>query len=354
MTTPQPPRKQLTLEEAFDLAYAAQMAGRLKEAEGLYQAILKSAQHPESAVNLAIVLGAQLRDRDAEQVLRRALAHNPDQPRLRWQLSMALLKQGKYAEAWPLFEDRTWNDPNRRPRLSFPEWTGQPISSLLILTEQGLGDQIQYVRYAPILKAQGIEVTVLCHPALAELFAPLGVRIIAAQGSVDIPRHDAWILPASLPLRMGTTAETIPSAPYLPSRDGGQGVGFVGLGNPKHVDDANRSLPADKIAEVLSWEGVRSLQPEHTGVRDVAGTAEIINGLDLVISVDTVTAHLAGAMGKPVWLLMPYNGDWRWMRGRADSPWYPSMRIFRQPRAGDWDSVLSEVKRALAQREAAK
>jgi hypothetical protein len=340
----------MTLEQAFNAGYAAQTAGRLDEAERFYRAILKATDHPESSVNLAVVLNAQLRDTEAEQVLREALGHAPDVARLQWQLSLTLLKQGRYSEAWPLFEGRTWNDPNRRPKLSFPEWTGQPISSLLILAEQGLGDQIQYARYAPVLRARGVEVTMVCHPALAGLFSSLDVKIIVAQGSIDIPRHDAWILPASLPLRMGTTTDNIPTEPYLPSREGGQGVGFIGAGNPKHVDDANRSLPADKVAQVLSWPGVRSLEPRDTGVSDVAGTAEIIKGLDLVISADTMVAHLAGAMGKPVWLLLPYSPDWRWMRGRADSPWYPSMRIFRQGKRGDWDGVLADVKAALAAR----
>lgn len=340
----------MTLEQAFNAGYAAQMAGRPDEAERFYRAIIKTVPHTESSVNLAVVLDAQLRDREAEQVLREALVHAPDVDRLRWQMSLTLLKQGRYAEAWPLFEGRTWNDPNRRPKLSFPEWTGQQITSLLILAEQGLGDQIQYARYVSPLLARGIAVTIMCHPALAGLFSSLGVPVIAAQGSIDITRHDAWILPASLPLRMGTTVDNIPALPYLPSRAGGEGVGFVGFGNRKHIDDANRSLSSEKIAEVLSWPGVRSLQPQDTGVSEVAGAAEIVKGLDLVISVDTMSAHLAGAMGKPVWLLLPYNADWRWMRGRADSPWYPTMRIFRQPKAGDWDSVLTQVKDAVAAR----
>lgn len=350
MTQPPSQPRQLTAEEAFERAFAAQTAGRLEEAEGIYRAILAAVPSPETASNLAVVLEELGRDQDAERVLREAIGHSPDAQRLQWQLSLNLLRQGRYAEAWPLFEHRTWNDPGRRPNLSFPEWRGQAVTSLLVVHEQGLGDQIQYARFAADLARKGVRVTILCHPALTRLFEGMGVHAISAQGSIDIPRHDAWVLSASLPLWTGATLENLPSTPYLPSRQGGEGVGFIGFGNRKHINDANRSLPADKIAEMLSWPGVRSLQPEDTQVRDVADTAELMKDLELVISVDTVTAHLAGAMGKPVWLLLPWNADWRWMRERVDSPWYPSMRIFRQPKPGDWDSVMADVKAALRER----
>jgi hypothetical protein len=347
------PNPQSNVPESFLRAKAAQEEGRWADAEAAYRETLRD--HPRAipaAHNLVTVLNEQEKADEAEVVLREALRYAPDNATLAFNLGLSRLARGDYEEGLPLYEFRRRVDEAGRvqvPNFSFPEWNGQAVGSLLIVGEQGLGDQIQFARYAPLLRAQGVRVTFACHPSLQRLFEPLGIDLIASAGGVSAPRHDAWVLAGSLPYRFGTTPATIPPPIPIaaaPARFGGIGVAV--RGNPTHRNDAERSLPPSAARELMALPGAISLLPEDTGARDFQDTADIVGGLKLVISVDTSVAHLAASMRKPTWVLLPRRKcDWRWMRDREDSPWYPTARLMRQGRGGDWSDVLERLRAAL-------
>jgi Flp pilus assembly protein TadD len=342
--------------------------------------------------NLGTALLKLGRVEDATASYRRALQIKPDYADASSNLALALLFLGQYSEAWPLYETRY--DPNKieplafPPAVTFPQWQGESLAgkSLLIWPEQGLGDEIQFIRYIPMLKDRGVShLTLVCKQPLKALFEEVqGVdKVISLSDITPLPYHDYWTFILSLPLNFKTTVETIPAKlPYLnvPSArlnrwreqlpKSGLKVGLVWKGNASHKNDHNRSLPGlATLAPLWSVPGVAfvSLQkgqgedeaatpPDDqpilnlgSDVSDFADTAAIVDQLDLVICIDSAVAHLVGALSKPCWVLLPAtNTDWRWFQERADSPWYPGvMRLFRQKKTGDWSATIIEVAQAL-------
>lgn len=383
-----------SVEILSNLANLLSAQRRETEAETLFQQAL--AINPESAVthtNLGVLLADSQRDNEAEQSFTRALEVKPDYPLPRLNLSYLQLAQGRFAEGWRNHEARL--DPRLPdngiplPPVSAPQWQGEDLNgkSLLVWVEQGYGDSIQFVRYIPILKQRwNVRVTLVCRPVLETLFESLeGVAVLlAAAARLPLPdRFDYWTLPLSLPGYCGTLDEaSIPAEiPYLaanPQRvDHWQAaidrpefkVGLVWQGNPRHHNNPWRSLAgAGQFLPLLDVTGVHffSLQTDietvmfpaffqHPAVTDLghniedfADTAAIVAQLDLVICVDTAIAHLAGALGKPCWLLLPhYRTDWRWLKNRADSPWYPTLKLFRQDADEAWEPVIHAVSQAL-------
>jgi hypothetical protein len=340
----------MELDEAFRAAHACMAAGDYAEAERRYLALVD--RKPEWAWhNLAAVHIATHRFEAAVDALRRALQAAPGQAASAYLLGVNLMRLGRYAEGWPLMEARHKAGVTANwPRMACPMWRGEPLAGkrLVVCAEQGLGDQIQFFRFLIELAARGAHVAYVCPPALVRLLEGRGVQIVPQTPGGRIPDADYWTFIDTPPLYMDVRLETLSGAPYLTGQSGaGGGVGVMAAGNPAHGNDAHRSLPPG-LAGRLGRLG-RDLSPAATGATDFADTAAIVAGLDLVISVDTSVVHLAGAMGKPVWVLLPYvETDWRWLVDRADSPWYASARLFRQPAAGDWATVLAQVEAALS------
>lgn len=384
-----------TIEYRCNLGVVLYKLMRYAEAEDAYRDILRiKPDHDPTLDNLGCLLAELKRFDEAEEAFRRALSIAPDSPEARRDFGYTLLSIGRLADAWPLHEarfDSRLKDKKfivATPPVPFPQWRGEPLRgrSVLVWYEQGYGDEIQFARYIPLLKRRGAEhVSLMCTAPLRELFETLeGLdEIYVAKDGVEVRSHDFWVLSMSLPFHFGTSLANIPvEIPYLrasPERierwrerlpRKGLRVGLVWKGNPKHKNDANRSLPSlETLASLWQVPGVSfvSLQkgageeeakhpPEsqrliHLGseLENFADSAAIVSQLDLVISVDTALVHVAGALGKPCWVLLPRRGtDWRWMQQGSDSPWYPNgMRLFRQQTAGDWSAVVGDLTGAL-------
>ncbi len=372
----------MDLDAEFKTALAAHRAGDLAAAERGYRLVLATRDHLPSLNNLGVILEDDGRFAEAagtfaravqaapgllkplltladhyrttrqfaaaEPLYRRAHALEPENHNTVFHLGLTLLGMGRDEEGWACYDHRQARLSRLSDDFGIPEWRGEPLAGkrLFVYREQGFGDQIMMARFLPLLDAA--EITYMGPPALERLFAALPVTYLEARSEDTIvPRQDYWILPGSLPGRLGLTARTAPNAPYLSgqARDAGGRIGVVWRGEPKNPNDIHRSLPPDRAAWLLALPGAISLDPADTGAADLQATADIISGLDLVITVDTATAHLAGALGRPVWVMLARHAiDWQWPR-EATSPWYPSARLFIQPEPRDWASLVDEVVR---------
>jgi len=357
------------------------------ESEVVYRHALHLAPDATAAwSNYGVLLARLKREDEAEQCYRTALALDSSYANARFNLAYVLLRQGHFEEGWFCLEARDWY-AMLSSYFTCPRWQGEPLAgkSIIIGIEAGHGDMIQFCRYASVLKTMGAaRVAVVCHPGLKTLFATLIGADEVFSLYEDVPKSawDFWTPPMSLPYYCQTRIDTVPAPiPYLAAAPAkratweallpvsGRRVGLVWKGSASFENDLDRSLPSlDMLAPLAAVAGVNfvSLQKGRAEdearcppqglplvalgerISDFSDTAAIICGLDLVISVDTAVAHLAGALGIPCWVLLPdYQTDWRWLSTRSDSPWYPCMRLFRQPAGGGWEVVIAAVVEAL-------
>jgi hypothetical protein len=356
------------------------------EAVAAYRRTL--ALKPDHAVawnNLGLALQAGNRLPDAIGAFREALALAPEFAQAHWNIALALLAHGDFDEGWCEYEWRFRIPELARHERQYagPRWDGVVRSgqTLLVTAEQGLGDTLQFIRFAQSVAAGGVRVVVSAPRPLVRLLATVpGVTAVYAPDDA-LPAYDAYTPVIALAGLLGIPTETIPSAvPYLaadPERraeisralagDRALKVGLAWSGSRLNTNDRRRSIALPTLSPLFALSGVSwySLQREEDE-KDVArvdtarvlnrlparndfdGTAALVDTLDLVVSVDTSLVHLAGALARPTWVMLPFASDWRWRQERTDSPWYPTARLFRQPRAGDWDSVVARIARELA------
>lgn len=396
--------------------------GRIDEAETCYRRSLEIAPHAiESRINLGVALSDLSRLEESETLLREVVAIRPDIPdahlnlgttltRLgRWDEAIACyeeavrlrpeypearrnramdwLGRGDYKRGWPEYEWRWRCHGKGFPVGDRPIWNGEDLRGrrIVLHAEQGLGDTLQFVRYAERVQRQGADVTLACpRPLLRLLERCPGIDRAVAVGS-PLPATDFQALLMSLPANFGTTLATVPAeVPYLSTDpaeverwklrlgpDSGLRVGIAWQGNPRYPGDSRRSFPLEAFAQPAGLPGIRLIRLQHgpgseqierLGCRfevedlfgregmsdwDFLDSAALIENLDLVVTADSAVGHLAGALGVPVWVALPYASEWRWLRDREDSPWYPTMRLFRQRSAGDWDGVFARISEEL-------
>jgi len=336
------------MESVFRQALALHEAGRLDEAEALYRQAID--WRPSWTLgNLGMLLRVTGRLEEAEAMLRAAMAAEPQNLTTQHSLGMTLLQRGQYVEGWRLYEAR--HALRKWPSPPFPHWQGQSLAGrrILVVGEQGFGDQILLSRFVPLLAQQGAEVLFAPHWLLVSLMAPVHAITLQPKDWGTV-RVDYWTALGSVPrwLQAGPADAPAPSL-SMPAVSGPpSGVGLMLQGDVRNANNAHR-LPSPAVARAIrGLAAFTDLDPAVSGVRDFAETAALIAGLERVVTVDTAVAHLAGALGKPCWILLPRPAiDWytNWHDDRT--PWYPSARTIRQRRSGDWTGVLMELDRVL-------
>jgi tetratricopeptide (TPR) repeat protein len=381
-------------EAHYNYAITLQKLKRFPEAETHYrQAISIDPNHAKAHSNFAIVLKNNGQFVEAEQHFLTALQLDPQFIDAHYNFALLLMLLGRLKEGWAQYQwfyhpqNMNPSKPNQ-PNLTAKQWNGEPLQgkTILIHSEQGFGDLIQFVRYAEHLKAIGATVWVLVTTPLVELFKTVPwVERVLDNGEQHQTVYDFWVFPLALPFWFQTTLETVPlNLPYLSADETkiawwhewlnshipaeNKRVGLVWAGNPVHANDANRSIDFAELAAFANVKNVTfvSLQLGEKAqqdtkivresitildaapfIQDFTDTAALLSALDVLITVDSAPAHLAGALNLPVWTLVTKVPDWRWLLERDDSIWYKSTRLFRQPETGDWASVLADVKVAL-------
>ncbi|MBV9461719.1 MAG: glycosyltransferase family protein [Bradyrhizobium sp.] len=372
-----------------NLGNAHRALGHPKEALAWYDRSLALKPDIGSATNRALVLAELGRYREADEAYRYAMGIDPQNPSLVWNRALFQLLLGDFEAGWRGREAR-WNTPefaNAYPNIATPMWTGEePVAgkTVAVFQTEGVGDVIHFVRYVPMLAARGARIVLVVDQELCPLLSGLsGVsHCLPRTNATVVPPFDSHIAIDSLPLAFGTRLDTIPPGKdYLPPLDAQLvqawekrlgphdklRIGLVWSGNPNHANDRNRSMSLRLLSALLDVNALFvSLQKhprpadaetlrerteivDHTALlTDFAETAALVSCLDLVITVDTSVAHLAGALGRPTWVLLPYVPDWRWLLGREDTPWYPAIRLFRQSAPGEYESVIEIVRRDLS------
>lgn len=384
---PNHPKAQITLDQTLDRllqsAIEQHRAGRIDQADAIFRQTFELCPENLTALgNLGSAFYRRGRVDEAVACFRKVLVATPANAEPHVHLALALLLRGDLIEG---FREYVWRWQHKgftlNPRdLVQPQWDGSPLAgrTILLHAEQGLGDAMNFIRYEPLVARCGGTIIVETYPALFRLFRSSFPNQHTVQRGQPLPRFDVHCPLMTLPAIFGTTLDTIPQqTPLLRAddaiierwrtriarNDDSMHVGLAWAGSKTHHDDRNRSLrladlaplgnvpsvtfhslqKGDQAVDVFTPPAGMRIRDWSNDIADFADTAGLAANLDLVISVDTSVAHLAGSIGKPVWTLLPFAPDWRWLQGREETSWYPTMRLFRQPTYGDWPSVIARV-----------